>query len=291
LSERAVAGLLAEIGDLKRIRPAHLPGSVAAHRFAGAWAALVGGDAPRAIALREAAAAVAGARLGAIDASVLGEEIAPAVLERSFDAVAGAIADPLRSELRAALGQAPGAKGEPPSWVGLLARQPRAGATRPGHPRIMLQPEESHAEHCWVVAVGAVLCAPAQGADIAAPFLCGLAHHVHNAWLPDSGFAGELLLGEALEPLLARLTRRGLAELDEPLRSRTGEALALRDAAGSPASRAFHAADVLDRVLEMRHHARVADFTVEQALGELELVHAGPTQAFGLEVLERAGLR
>ena len=29
-------------------------------------------------------------------------------------------------------------------------------------------------------------------------FLSGLAHHLHNATLPDSGFAGEILLGEHL---------------------------------------------------------------------------------------------
>jgi len=183
----------------------------------------------------------------------------------------------------------PGVPG--PGGLGALARQPRAGATRPGHARIVLQPEESHAEHCWTVAVGAVLCAPGYGADVEGPFLCGLAHHLHNAVLPDSGFAGEALLADELEPLLARLTERALSELEEPLRATVGGALGLRDAAQSPASRAFHAADVLDRVLEMRHHARAAAFTVSQALEELELVHEGPTQAFGLEVLGQAGLR
>ena len=251
----------------------------------------MGGEPIRTVALRETAAAVTGARLGAIDAEVLGAA-APPVLERSFDAVSGPIAAPLRQALRAAVVGAVGrSETTPPWWVDALARQPRAGATRPGHARIMLQPEESHAEHCWVVAVGAVLCAPGYGAEIEAPFLCGLAHHLHNAVLPDSGFAGEALLEEELEPLLARLTDAALAELPASLRGQAVEALRLREAADSAESRAFHAADVLDRVLEMRHHARAAAFTVEQALSELELVHAGPTQAFGLDVLERAGLR
>jgi hypothetical protein len=142
------------------------------------------------------------------------------------------------------------------------------------------------------VAVGAVLATPYYGVtDVVTPFLCGLAHHLHNALLPDSGFAGEALLGAELEPLIDRLTRAALAELPGPLRAMTGEALELRASAESPPARAFHAADVLDRVLEMRHHARTAAFTVEQALEELELVHEGPIQAFGLSVLEEAGLR
>ena len=50
-------------------------------------------------------------------------------------------------------------------------RQPRAGATRPGHPRVVLEPAENHAEHCAVVAVNGVLAAGVFGADPAVPFL------------------------------------------------------------------------------------------------------------------------
>jgi len=294
---RELAGLLGEIGDLKRVHAAHLEDSVAGGRFASAWAALVGGADVREVALRETAAAVTGARLGAIDARVLATAgVSPAVgdevLERAFDAVSGFIAEPLRAELRAVLGDRPAVTGDGvPRWVAALGRQPRAGATRPGRPRLMLQPEESHAEHCWTVAVGAVLAAPLQDSQIEAPFLCGLAHHLHNAVLPDAGFAGEALLGSELEPLLARLTDEALSELSGPLEWQTRGALGLCVSAESAPSRAFHAADVLDRVLEMDHHARTAAFTVEHALEELELVHEGPTQAFGFAVLEAAGLR
>jgi len=286
VSLAALAEVLAEIGDLKRVRAAHAEGSVAERRFAGAWAALAAGEDPAAVARREAAAALAGARLGAIDAEVLRDAgVAPLpVLERAFDELAGAVAEPLRGQLRATLGDEPVRAGRAPAWVGALARQPRAGATRPGHARILLQPEESHAEHCWVVAVGAVLAAGHYGTAPEEPFLRGLAHHLHNAALPDSGFAGEALLGAELSPAIGRLTRRALAALDAPLRARVERALAAEDPA-------FHAADVLDRVLEMRHHARTAAFTVEQAVEELDLVHAGPEQAFGLAVLEEAGLR
>ncbi len=77
-----------------------------------------------------------------------------------------------------------------PPFVPLLAAQPRAGATRPGHPRVILEPAENHAEHCAVVAVNGVLAAGVFGADPAGPFLTGLAHHLHNAYLPDAGDAG-----------------------------------------------------------------------------------------------------
>jgi len=294
-----LAALLGEIGDCKRVRAAHFDGSVAERRFLGAWTALAAGAEVREVAVREAAGAVAAARLGAIDAELLqsagtSQEAAHAVLERSFDEVAGAVPEPLRGELREALREprpGEGSDAPAPSWVRSLARQPRAGATRPGHARVMLQPEESHAEHCWAVAVGAVLAAPGCGAELEGPFLCGLAHHLHNALLPDAGFVGEAMLGEELELLLARLTGAALADLAAALQSRVRTALVLRDAAESPEARAFHTADVLDRVLEMRHHARSAAFTVDQALEELELVHEGPTQAFGLAVLEEAGLR
>ena len=46
-----------------------------------------------------------------------------------------------------------------PPFVPLLAAQPRAGATRPGYPRVILEPAENHAEHCAVVAVNGVLAA------------------------------------------------------------------------------------------------------------------------------------
>ena len=46
----------------------------------------------------------------------------------------------------------------------------------------------------------------------------------------------------------------------------------------------------MDRVLQMRQYERVARFTTAQALEDLELVHAGPLQAFHQAVLVEAGL-
>jgi hypothetical protein len=123
-----------------------------------------------------------------------------------------------------------------------------------------------------------------------APFLVGLAHHLHNVVLPDAGFAGEVLLGGALPQVMGTLEERELATLPAALGGRLREVLTLRADAGVPEARAFHAADVLDRVLQVHHHARAAAFTAAQALDDLELVHAGPVQSFHHDVLAAAGL-
>ena len=154
----------------------------------------------------------------------------------------------------------------------------------------MLEPPESHGDHCLVVAVLAVLLAPRFAADPTAAFLAGMAHHLHNARLPDSGFAGEMLLGDHLGPMLRRLFDLELATLPAPLSEATAAALAAIPDASTAVGRAFHAADVIDRVLQMRHYDQVARFTVDQALDDMDLVHAGPTQSFHHAVLRDAGL-
>jgi hypothetical protein len=140
------------------------------------------------------------------------------------------------------------------------------------------------------VAVYAVLLSPLYGAEPEDGFLLGMAHHFHNVVLPDAGFAGEELLGGELEPVVERLTAEVMARLPETLAERIAGLRPLLAGAVAPAARAFHAADVIDRVLQVRQYARAAAFTVDQALDELELVHGGPVQAFHLAVLEEAGL-
>jgi 5'-deoxynucleotidase YfbR-like HD superfamily hydrolase len=282
-------GLHAELSDLKRVRDARAPGSLAERLFRRAWSALVAGEAPRDVALRETARAVAATRLAGVDAAVLregglGEDDVAEVLRRAL----GEHATP---ELEAALLGPEGPAGPVPGFVDLLARQPRAGATAPGRARLVLEPAENHAEHCAIVAVGAVLLAPEEGADPGAVFLGALSHHLHNAFLPDSGFAGEVLLGEHLGPLADRFTARALDELPAALRAQVGPVLGLNARLDSPEARAVVAADVLDRVLQMRWHAEQAGFTLDRALDDLELVHPGPLQDFGLRVVEQAGLR
>ncbi|SNS27700.1 hypothetical protein SAMN06893096_10328 [Geodermatophilus pulveris] len=286
--------LLTEVGDAKRVRVAGAPGSLAEQAFARSWGRLVAGEDPAAVAVSETAAAVARARLAGIDGAVLrtaglADDEARGVLRRGFDEVAGPLDPGLRSVLREALPLAVPAP-EPPPLAARLNAQPRAGATAPGRARVVVEPPESHGDHCLTVAVYGVLLAPVFGADPVAPFLVGIAHHLHNVELPDAGFAGEVLLGSALDRVVATLEARELAALPGALAQRLRAVLRLRADAGAPESQAFHAADVLDRVLQVHHHARAAAFTASQALDDLELVHAGPVQAFHLDVLAAAGL-
>ena len=162
--------------------------------------------------------------------------------------------------------------------------------TSPGKPRIILEPAESHAEHCLIVAVYGVLLAPFYGADSGRVFLAALAHHFHNVGLPDSGFTGEMLLGRHLGPVMAHFTDACLDELDPSLRGTVVDARVLLADATSPEGRAFHAADVLDRVLQTNQYLRAASLTPGRILDEMELVHAGPVKVFQDDVLRQAGL-
>jgi 5'-deoxynucleotidase YfbR-like HD superfamily hydrolase len=291
----AVPGLLREVGDLKRVRTADADGSMASRAFTRAWAALVDGADPVAVADAETAAAVAGARLAGIDADVLaatglGEDEARAVRHRAIDEVADGVLHPATlARLHAAPPPATVATA-PPAFVAALCRQPRAGATAPGRARLITEPPEDHGEHCWAVAVYGALLAEDHGADRGEAFLLGLAHHLHNAVMPDAGFAGEMLLGEHLDAVVDRLTSRELATLPDALADRVRALLAARADAGTPLGATFHAADVLDRVLQVHHHARAAAFTAREALVGLELVHASPVQAHQNVVLDAAGL-
>ena len=60
--------------------------------------------------------------------------------------------------------------------------------------------------------------------------------------------------------------------------------------ADNPVGRAFNAADVMDRVLQMGHYAREASFTLDQALEEMDLVHDGPVKNFHEAILLSSGL-
>jgi hypothetical protein len=299
-SAAALLPLLIEMNDLKRIRVADRVGSIATHIFRRSWAALVSGEDLQTVADRETAHAVAAARLAGIDARVmqtagLGENAIRDVFVRGFDAVADPIPATTRDRLRSALtpaiavDPAPDALDLPP-FVDLLVNQPRAGATRPGHARVVLEPAEHHGDHCGSVAVYAAILAALFDADPALPFLCGLAHHLHNARLPDAGFAGDELLGPHLQPLMSAFRDQAIAELPQPLHAPVRAALDLVYRADSLEARAFQAADVLDRVLEMRWHAQSAAFTLDVALGEMDIVHPGPVQAFQLDVMRDAGL-
>ena len=286
--------LLGEIGDLKRTRSAGRVGSVAERGFAAAWAALCAGEEPKVVMATSVAAAVAATRLGDLDADKLAElgleeAAALAVLERAFAAFLPALDPTQAGALRGALGTRL-LVGLVPPFVVALAEQPRAGATCPGKPRLMLEPPENHAEHCWAVAVFGALLSPRYGADPATVFLAGLSHHLHNASMPDSGFTGEMLLGDQLAPVCAAAAERALAELPPRLVSDIEEARRILPDASTPEGRAFHAADVIDRVMQMAQHLRVASVTMPMLLDDWALVHDGPVKAFQDGVLAEMGL-
>ncbi len=287
------AALARAVRDLKSVTDARGPESVADRLFAAAWAALVAGAEPTEVAMATTARALAATELGAIDDAVMREAglddaEAARVRERALGPGLARCPAALHGVLRAgAAATLP--SGEAPRFVGQLQHQPRAGATAPGKPRVIMFPPESHAGHCLAVAVLGVVLAPAEAArDVV--FLAGLAHHLHNAVLPDSGFAGEMLLGDALDGVLMRTREAGLAQLPPALAARCRDALALCAGADTPEGRGFNAADVLDRVEQVLHHARESAFSARDALEELELVHAGPLQRFHHAVLAEAGM-
>jgi len=296
----AAVPLLREIGDLKRVRDANGTGSLADRAFLRSWRRLLAGQDPERVAADETARALAAARLGGIDAAVLRlAGLAPTdvrdVLRRSADAAAATAGETLGelSDVLDAIGNdtpADGTLPSPPPFAVALVHQPRAGATHPTRPRVLVEPPESHGDHCFVTAVYSALLAPSQGVRRGDAFLVALAHHLPNADLPDAGFGGELLLGAHLPAIFATLTERSLAQLPSALALRVRELLPLRETTAEPLGRVFNAADVLDRVLQVHHHARAAAFTAEQALDDLDLVHPGPVQGFQLRVLSDAGL-
>ena len=142
---------LARLTDLKRVRtPDHGGASLAGRGFARSWAALVRGDDPTQAAVREAAAALVAVELAGIDAAVLRQAGLPDaaildVFKKALGVSADAVGPDLHARLAAALPEllTVGENGPVPAFVARLAAQPRAGATHPTRPRVMLEPAES----------------------------------------------------------------------------------------------------------------------------------------------------
>lgn len=293
-----LTALFEDIGALKRTRRAGASYSVAAGLFARAWRRAIAGDDLADIACETTALAIAASRLGAIDGAILArcglqDRVRLDIVREAYDGAAQSLEPDRRAFLRTTLrGDADLASFDGvPTFVRALADQPRAGATAPDTARLVLEPAESHAEHCIAVCIYAVLAASRYATSGEDAFLLGLVHHLHNAALPDAGFAGELLLGSHLSGIVERSTEAALIELPSALAARARDVRRrLLPAANEPEARAFHAGDVIDRVLQVRHYARVAAFEASQALDERGLVHAGPVQSFHVGVLAEAGL-
>ena len=320
-------GLYAALQDLKRQHPAHYGGeSIATRLFRRAWRRLLGGVAARErqaggggalaqLADDTAAESLAMILLPGCDAGfwphtpVPRREAARLLRDAIDGACDGAVGEPVRGRLHAAAdrlaaryyaGEAPAANVDAaasadadavlPPALELLTRQPRAGATRPGFQRLVLAPAELHGEHCLLTAVYAYLAAEDYGADRGVSFLAGLAHHLHNALLPDCGFAGEILLGDHLDGVIDAGRERALAQLPAALAEATRAALRHHETIAAPEGRAISAGDVLDRVLDVKWRTRAAAVTDRDILGDLDLVHDGPLKSFQMDLLNRHGL-
>lgn len=171
-----------------------------------------------------------------------------------------------------------------------LISQPRAGPTTPGKPRVVLYPVESHADHCMMVAAYAFLLSPFYGSDPTDSFLIGLFHHLHNLTLPDSGYAGECLLGNHLTKSIESARSLAMSSLSSRTNSKLSCLFKEIEEASSPVAKAFHAADCLDRVLQMQYYETAHSFSVTHAIEELDLIHDGPVKSFQLDTLKSFGL-
>lgn len=289
-------GLLRELNDLKRLYAYNLgASSFATAVFRQACEAISSGQPLQADVW--CTAIVSAARLGAITPEVL-RDVGLDESER-INVIANAISehgalpqDLLDSLLTAsyALDKVSGPIPAGADWVERLAAAPRAGPTCPGKPRIALEPAEMHSDHCAIVAVYAYLLADVFGAAREDAWLIGLCHHFHNAYLPDAGFTGEVMLGGHLEQVIEVTRARVIESLPETISERVAELFREIDSAGSPLAKTFHAADTIDRVVQMEHYQRASEFRVRDALLELNLVHEGAAQAFQYELLASIGL-
>ena len=300
--------LLRQLNGLKRVRSAQLrlfrrqPSRVD-HTFARAWWRLLDQEDADRVALSETAELITGVTLGPATPDAFArfalqpyhvKEIATA----AFNEVADAIAPDLRGRLRATFDfplnaietLSPIIDGVEP-----LLAQPRAGATHPTQPRLFLEPAESHGDHCGMVAAYGVLLSPHFDADPTTAFMIGLAHHLFNVHLPDLGFAGDRVLAksghhERVMDEAWRLGFAGIEKVNPNLANRVREALTHTKRTDTPEAKTFHAADVIDRTLEMAWHAEAAGFTLADAMGRMNIVHEAPEQALQREVLEAAGI-
>ena len=283
--------LLRRMNGLKRVRTARGGRrSLVDTAFAQGWSRLVAGEDAAEVAVKLAGRLVAQVSLAGLTPEILREHGAA---DREAKAVFSAAVRGFVGDDR--LAEAAGAdasEADPPAFVGVLLDQPRAGATHPSAARLFLEPAESHGDHCGMTAAYAVLLAPVLGADAGVACTIGLAHHLFNASLPDIGFAGDRLLAAhgLAEKVTAAAFDMAYAQLDEPLRSRVREALTHTRRTDTPEARCFHAADVLDRTLEMAWHAESAGFTLRDAIVGRNIVHEAPEQQLQRRVLEAAGV-
>ena len=294
---RPMLELLRELNDLKRLYANNLGSdSYASWVFRRACVAISTGQPLHAASW--CAAVVSAARLGAITSEVL-LDVGLSDVERIavqhdsillHESLPQDICDSLTSACLKLDKVVTDVSPMSVDWVMRLSAAPRAGATCPGKPRIALEPAEMHSDHCIMVAVYGYLLADLFGANREDAWLIGLCHHFHNAYLPDAGFTGEMLLGMHLEPVLESLRSRVICTLPEEMGGRVKRLFEEINGVDTPLARAFHAADTIDRVLQMEQYERTSQFQIKQALEDFNLVHEGTAQAFQHELLQSLGL-
>ncbi len=280
---------LGEVAALKRV-PSHAGQhrSIADEGFRRAWTALLDGDPPELVALTELAFAAAQITIAPVDAAQLGHagvspddrrtiyfNAATRVLGDLPEAVAGRVA---------AIVEGRASSGDGPQFVELLATQARAGALREGAARLIMPPEEMQSEHAWSVAVMGALLQQARGETTATALLLGLAHHLGDAYTTTRDPA---LDDDALEQAQARSIQRALEQCPADLAEAVEAALSRRADLSDTAGAAFVAADLIDRVLQQRHYANLAGFSLSDAMDAREFATPGPLRDFQLEVLRQ----
>lgn len=301
--------LLPQLQDLKRQQPAHYKKSIASSLFIESWKRLFYGENSEEIALKITLKALLALNLPGCDAyffktAKIDSKSAENILKSAFsELIEGKIHSELFSKL---FDEIPNLVTEFYSenyfsgnqinfdqkywFVDALCKQPRAGATKPGMPRLLLVPPEMHSDHCLITAVYAVLLSPRFNAKVGLPFLTGLAHHLHNAVLPDCGFAGEIALGDQLLPIIENSKTEALKEVGKSEAEIITNAITNHENLNNVEGRSSSAADVLDRVLDIKWRVRAASVTEKDVLDDLELVHDGPIKSFQTAILKSADL-
>ncbi len=246
--------LLSELGDLKRIRSAGREGSIAERGCSPGLGGLLRGDAAERVMRRTVAArwrrrvsatsiARLSRRLGFDEATARGVLRAAsrpwrATSIRTGDACVRCRAGPDGAPARRRRAR--------------LRRRPRAPAARRRHLPGQAAPRAGAAGEPRRALLGRRRLRRAAQSPLrrrSRPvFLAALAHHLHNAAMPDSGFTGEMLLGEHLDAVIAQANALALAQLPAALRATVEAARRILPDAETPEGRAFHAADVIDRV-------------------------------------------
>ncbi len=315
---KRTVSLLSELQDLKRLRPAGIRYSLADTLFVGTWRDVIAGAEWSEIADRTSCLAVLYVLFPGVDGRffaaagmeedairevctnaferTVGDRLDTITTERLRRQLNGIVSDWARTQVPSSTGTesappAPKGRGNPlPDCLEKLRQQPRAGATHPEHPRLVLTPPESHADHSLLTAVYAALSAEAYGADAGSAFVCGLAHHLHNAFLPDCGWAGELALEPYLQQVIDNCRAAALEEFEPKLRARIRDVLRHHESIATPEGKAISTGDTIDRVLDVKWRVAAAAVTEAKVLGDLDLVHPGPLKDFQTELLHKTGL-